>query len=89
MQIKDQDYVQQHGIKQPRWFVNFKTTLIVHLQKNFHIQALLVLLKTSSKKACSKQQVNDNIRHLLYFNLQSSLSFNEYPKLLATANNLL
>ena len=26
------------------------------------------------------------MRHLLYFNLQSSLSFNEYPNLLATAN---
>ena len=51
LEIKDQDYVQQHGINQPRWFINFKTTLIVHLQKNYHIQAVQELLKTSSKKA--------------------------------------
>ena len=51
MQIKDQDYVQQHGINQPRWFINFKTNLIVHLEKNDHIQAVQELLKTSSKKS--------------------------------------
>ena len=34
----------------------------------------------------SKHSVHDNVRHLLYFSLKSSLSYSEYPQLLATDN---
>ena len=47
---------------------------------------LLNILKMKKTYHTSKHSVHDNVRHLLYFSLKLSLSFSEYPQLLATAN---
>ena len=69
-----------------RWFIILKTTLITHLDNVHHCDAVVEHFKNEKAYHTSKNDVHDNLRSLLFFCLMSSLSFAEYPQLLATAN---
>lgn len=83
--LEDPDYRQCQD-NQPRWFLNFKSNLISHLDTMNHDNAAQEFIRNSNTQRNSKDRVHENMRHILYFSLKSSLSFNEYPKLLATVN---
>ena len=52
----------------------------------YHSEAVIEHFQNDKAVQISKNAVHDNVRHMLYFSLMSSLSFNEYPRLLATTN---
>ena len=74
------------GINQPRWFINIKSSLLRHLKEYTHIIRAVKHLQERQIKISKVEEVHNALQHLLYFCLNSSLSFEEYPKLLAAVN---
>ena len=60
--------------------------MIAHLNNVHHCDAVVEHFKNEKAYRTSKNVVHENVRNLLFFSLMSSLSFAEYPQLLATAN---
>ena len=83
--IENTSFQKLPGVNQPRWFINMKSSLIRHLREYRHTVRAIQHLQERRLKV-SKVEVHNAMQHLLFFCLKSSLSFKQYPKLLATAN---
>ena len=73
-------------INQPRCFINIKSLLLRHLKEYTHIIRAVKHLQERQIKISKVEEVHNALQHLLYFCLNSSLSFEECPKLLATVH---
>ena len=57
-----------------------------HLKECRHTVKAIKHLQERNIKVSKVEEVHNALQYLLYFCLDSSLSFEEYPKLLATVN---
>ena len=84
--IENPDYKKIPGIKQPKWFGNFKMALLRHICREQHVKAADKYCREQSLFKDKKRNIMDVIRYLSYFAIKSNLSFENYPTLLATVN---
>jgi hypothetical protein len=84
--IPDEEYSQLPGCNQPRWFINLKKTLLIHINREYHLKLVCEHNTMEVLNNDKRKQVLQTIRYLSYFALKSNMPFEQYPTLLSTVN---
>ena len=84
--IKNLDYKKLPGCKQPKWFGNIKQHILRHLKRETHIKAAEIYFAEQKLITDKKKEIMKVMEYLAYFAIKTNMSFEDYPKLLATVN---
>ena len=84
--VKNFDYKTLPGCKQPKWFGNMKSNLIAHLKREVHVKAAENHFTELRLLTDKRKEIMKVMEYLAYFAIKTSMSFDDYPKLLATVN---
>ena len=84
--VENPDYEKKYRENLPRWFLNFKRSLLRHLDQSKHTKAAEEYSAEHRLLTDKRKSIMNAIRYLSYFAIKSNLAFDNYPQLLATVN---
>lgn len=85
MEVQDTNFCASSNEKIPSWFSNFKASLLRHMKKNVHTNALIQDQETQERIRPIQDDICRYMRFLSYYIIKTNTAFQLFPTLIAVA----